>query len=494
LHIGHSLLRPSVARTPDICHGRPLSPELNGWLEKQLNTMLFQSQVFVLLFLPFSLLAYYAVCESETLRHWTLILTSLLFYAWWDVRFLPLLVGQIALTWFLTELEARFKLRALLGVGIAANLLSLAIFKYLGFLTATFTAITGFAVSRIDPTLPIGISFFSFQLISYLIDRMRGNAPRYPFRPFALFVLLFPHLIAGPIVRHNELIPQFRLSPLRDGLWQRIGVGLVIFTMGFVKKVLLADELGRKVDPLFAQLSAHGLNFAESWSATLGFSLQLFLDFSAYTEMAIGVALLYGLILPENFKRPYLSVDLREFWQRWHMTLSRFIRDYLYIPMGGSKHGPARYVLATMGSMAICGLWHGAGWMFVLWGLWHGMGLVVCRGWKSLDRPMPRGMARLITLTFVGAGWIIFRSADPASASSLLMSLFGAKGFTGTVDKPLLYVAGALASILVPSAHEIIEGLKKPYASLAVGGSILAILTCLDVGRGAPVNFIYFQF
>jgi alginate O-acetyltransferase complex protein AlgI len=456
--------------------------------------MLFQSQVFVLAFLPLSALAYYAVCESERLRQWTLILTSLLFYAWWDARFLVLLIGQIALTWLLVELEARLKIRALLGVGIAANLLSLAVFKYLGFLIATFGAITGFTVSRIDLTLPIGISFFSFQLISYLMDRLRGNAPRYPFRPFALFVLLFPHLIAGPIVRHNELIPQFGLSPLRDGVWQRIGIGLVIFTTGFAKKVLLADELARKVDPLFAQISAHGLNFAEAWSATLGFSLQLFLDFSAYSEMAIGVALLYGLTLPENFKRPYVSVDLREFWQRWHISLSRFIRDYLYIPMGGSRHGPLRYVLATMGSMAICGLWHGAGWMYVLWGLWHGMGLVLCRGWKSLERPMPRGLARLVTLVFVGAGWIIFRSADPASASSLVMSLFGANGLTGTVDKPLLYVAAALASILIPSAHGIMEGLKRPYASLAVGGSLLAIVTCLDVGRGAPINFIYFQF
>ena len=196
--------------------------------------------------------------------------------------------------------------------------------------------------------LPIGISFFSFQLISYLVDRMRGDAPIYPFRPFALFVLLFPHLIAGPIVRHNELVPQFAEDPLREGLWQRIGTGLILFTLGLAKKVLLADKLATdRGSAVRAGARTRALSFGESWTAALAFSFQLFLDFSAYTEMAIGIALMFGLLLPENFRRPYIATDLRDFWRRWHISLSKFLRDYLYIPLGGSRAGPTRYVLAT---------------------------------------------------------------------------------------------------------------------------------------------------
>ena len=199
-------------------------------------------------------------------------------------------------------------------------------------------------------------------------------------------MLLYPHLIAGPIVRHNELVPQFSLDPRREGLWQRIGIGLVIFTIGFAKKVLLADTLGGIADPLFADARLHALNLGEAWTAVLAFSFQLFLDFSAYTEMAIGSALIFGFVLPENFRRPYLATDIRDFWRRWHISLSNFLRDYLYIPLGGSRHGPWRYLLATMVTMGLCGFWHGAGWTYVVWGLWHGLGLAICHAWQRLGR------------------------------------------------------------------------------------------------------------
>ncbi len=292
------------------------------------------------------------------------------------MRFIPLLVGQIAATWCLARLQQATGRNGFLVAGIILNLASLATFKYLDFLIGSAEAVAGIALPRTHFVLPIGISFFSFQLISYLADRLRRDAPVYPLRPFALFVLLFPHLIAGPIVRHNELIPQFDADPRRDGLWARICLGMVLFTLGLAKKVLLADRLADVADPLFAQAAnsvasnaAGGgiLSFGEAWSATLAFTLQLFCDFSAYTEMAIGIACLFGLLLPENFRRPYLSTDLREFWQRWHISLSKFIRDYLYIPLGGSRAGPVRYVFATMTAMAICGLWHGAGWTYVAW-------------------------------------------------------------------------------------------------------------------------------
>src|SRR5215467_6823991 len=421
--------------------------------------MLFQSQGFILVFLPIAVAAYYLVARSEVARHAVLIAASLVFYGWWDARFIALLVGQVTATWMLARWHERFGRSAFLYGGIVLNLASLATFKYLDFLLASIEAATGIALPRAHIILPIGISFFSFQLISYLVDRMRGHAPIYPFRSFALFVLLYPHLIAGPIVRHNELVPQFAADPRRDGLWARIGVGLVIFTIGFSKKVLLADQLATLTDPLFSKAATRVLDFGEAWTAALGFSFQLFLDFSAYTEMAIGSALIFGLILPENFRRPYLATSIRDFWGRWHISLSNFLRDYLYIPLGGNRHGPVVYVFATMTTMGLCGLWHGAGWTFVLWGLWHGLGLVVCRGWQQLKRPLPGFAGWALTMLFVLIGWIIFRATNFGTAASILMSLGGAGGLSGAVQKVPLLIAAALACALIPSAHEMMNRL-----------------------------------
>jgi len=456
--------------------------------------MLFQSQFYLLVFLPILVAIYYATAQSPTLRQWVLIAGSLVFYAWWDVRFLLLPVVQIAVTWLLALVHERSNRKAFLVVGVILNLASLGTFKYLDFVVSSVEAATGLALPRAHIILPIGISFFSFQLISYLVDRMRNQAPIYQFRPFALFVLLFPHLIAGPIVRHNELIPQFALDPRREGFGERFGTGLVIFTVGFAKKVLLADRIAEFVDPLFTQAASRPLDFGEAWSAALGFSFQLFLDFSAYTEMAIGTALLFGFLLPENFRRPYLSTDIRDFWRRWHISLSNFLRDYLYIPFGGSRHGPLRYVVATLATMGLCGLWHGAGWPFVVWGLWHGFGLVVCRGWQQLGRPLPAVAGWAITMLFVLVGWVMFRSSGFSTAGSILASLAGAGGTGGALQEGKLLVAAALVSALVPSAYELKYRILRPWPSLALGAAVLAVFCVLEVGRGAPVNFIYFQF
>ena len=457
--------------------------------------MLFQSQGFILIFLPIAVASYYLAAGSERVRHAVLIAASLVFYGWWDARFVVLPVAQIGATWLFAYWHKRSGRAAALYLGIALNLASLATFKYLNFLIASAESLVGFALPRADLLLPIGISFFSFQLISYLVDRLRGDAPVYPFRPFALFVLLFPHLIAGPIVRHNELVPQLALDPRRDGLWFRVTAGLVLFTIGFAKKVLVADVLARDcVNPLFLDAVHRSLTFAQAWNAIVAFTLQIFLDFSAYTEMAIGIALLFGLLLPDNFRRPYLATDLREFWRRWHITLSNFIRDYLYIPLGGSRHGNVRYVAATLGSMAICGLWHGAGWTFVAWGVWHGIGLVVCRFWQLLKRPLPALVGWLVTMQFVIVGWVLFRAANFATALDILRSLLGLNGFGGRFEQAPTIMAGILVSVLVPSAHEMKDRWVRPMRTAAVGLGLLAVWCILKVGKGAPVNFIYFQF
>jgi D-alanyl-lipoteichoic acid acyltransferase DltB (MBOAT superfamily) len=456
--------------------------------------MLFQTQFYILLFLPAAAALYYLIAASA--RLWLLIAASLIFYGWWDVRFVVLPLAQITITWLLALANQRTNRRWPLVLGIVLNLGSLGTFKYLDYAITSLESFCAIALPRANLILPIGISFFSFQLISYLIDRMRHDAPIYPLKAFTLFVLLYPHLIAGPIVRHNELVPQFALDPSRSGLWQRIGAGLVIFTMGLAKKVILADELAKIANPLFEKAVASTLTFSEAWSAALSFTFQLFLDFSAYTEMAIGSALIFGLILPENFNRPYLSTNIREFWRRWHITLSSFLRDYLYIPLGGSRHGILHYIWATLVTMGLCGLWHGAGWTFVVWGLWHAVGLIVCRGWQSLNRPLPSILGWAITMAFVIVGWILFRAQTFASAESILKSLVSpeASGFMIGRSDLTIFAVAAIACIALPSAHEIKNMLLSPRFVLAIGTAFVAAFCVIKVGAGAPAAFIYFQF
>ena len=456
--------------------------------------MLFQSQPFILIFMPLTLAAYWLAVSSERLRHYALIAASLVFYAWWDVRFLPLLLAQIGLTWLLARWSNKGRRLPVIVLGILINLGSLATFKYLDFLINSLDAITGWHLPRSGLILPIGISFFSFQLISYLVDLRRGDAPLYPLRPFALFVLVFPHLIAGPIVRHNELVPQFSLDPRRPGLAQRFAIAGVLFTLGLAKKVLVADQLGPVADRLYEKATHTVLTFGEAWTAALAFTFQLFLDFSAYTEMAIGIALMFGLLLPENFNRPYLATSLRDFWRRWHISLSNFIRDYLYIPLGGSRHGELRYVWATIMSMAICGLWHGAGWSYVVWGVWNGVGLVICRYWQRFGRPMPVLLAWFVTMLFVIVGWVIFRAVDFTSAGSILASMVGANGLTGRLEAWRMMLVATAIAMLIPSAHQLKERYIFPSVPLAIVVAVIAVICVLEIGKGAPTPFIYFQF
>jgi D-alanyl-lipoteichoic acid acyltransferase DltB (MBOAT superfamily) len=456
--------------------------------------MLFQSQFFILVFLPLAIFVYYTASGSTSVRQTVLIAASLFFYGWWDIRFIPLLAGQIGATWLLALLAARTNNKFFLFTGIFVNLMSLGTFKYFDFVIKTLETVSGVTLPHADFVLPIGISFFSFQLISYLADRLRNEAPIYPFRSFALFVMFFPHLIAGPIVRHNELIPQFAEDPRGPGLWQRISVGLILFTLGFAKKVLLGDVLAGTVNKVFADANTRALDFGEAWTGALGFSFQLFLDFSAYTEMAIGIALLFGLVLPENFRRPYLASDLSDFWRRWHISLSRFMRDYLYIPLGGSRAGWFCYVVAAMITMGLCGLWHGAGWTFVVWGLWHGVGLIVCRAWQSMMRPMPGILSWGITMLFVLAGWVLFRAADIGTAMSVLGSLAGLRGIGGSLQEIPLLAAAAAVSVLVPSAHEIKESVLRPQPLVAAIAAVVALICIFRVGKEELIPFIYFQF
>jgi alginate O-acetyltransferase complex protein AlgI len=455
--------------------------------------MLFQTQSFLLAFLPVTLALYYAAARRPAAREWVIVIASVLFYGAWDARFVPLLIGQTGLTWLAAGAALRTGNRAFLTLGIIANLTLLALFKYAGFLVESVEALTGIGLPRHDIALPIGISFITFELISYLVDVRRGEVGLHRFRAFCLYTFFFPHLVAGPIVRHNELIPQLAADPLREGVAERMGRGLSLLILGLGQKVFLADRLAQIADPVFAPGAA--LGFGAAWTGALAFSLQLFFDFAAYTDMAIGIALMFGIVLPRNFDTPYRAHDLRDFWRRWHMTLSRWIRDYLYIPLGGSRHGTARMLLASMVAMTLCGLWHGAAWTFVVWGTMHGAGLLIVHGWQHLGGRLPAPLAWLVTMAFVLVGWVLFRAPDFAMAGRFLAAMVQPEAIGLTLKgAPWLIAIAAVLSVVRPTAAEFSERRLVANWPVMVALGALAVAAILDVGEGKPVTFIYFQF
>lgn len=458
--------------------------------------MLFHSQAFLLVFLPIVVGLYYSLARHVAAREWLIIIASAIFYAWWDVRFLPLLVGEVAIGWAIAEAYFRTGRRGLLTFGIVAALVVLGIFKYLDFFAGAMMKLIGHPIPPSGIVLPIGISFFTFQIVSYFIDAGRGDAPRYNFRRYALVILLFPHLIAGPIVRHVELVPQFDQDPLRPGLAERFSRGIALFLVGFLAKVFIADKLAPHVDPIFSEAAFSAPPLFEAWTGALGFALQIYFDFAAYSEMAMGLALMLGLTFPMNFAMPYRSSSLRDFWRRWHMSLSRFLRDYLYIPLGGSHEGFLRFAFATMTTMGLCGLWHGAGWPFIVWGLMHGAGLVVCRAWQSLARPLPSLVGWALTFLFAVVAFVPFRAPDVATTMNMLKGMIATAGL-GDVPATRVLVLIAIAFLLahLPRPNpELLSRFFKPHPALAVASAALAFWGILEVGRGQPASFIYFQF
>ncbi len=456
--------------------------------------MLFHTQGFVLGFLPVVLALFYLAARREAAREWVMVVASVVFYGWWDVRFVPLLLGQTLATWGLAHAYRKWGMSWVVPAGVAANLAILAYFKYANFFMDTLSGLLGAELPHSGVLLPIGISFFTFELISYLVDLRRGHVPAYPLRGFCLFVFFFPHLVAGPIVRHNELIPQLADDPLRPGWAERTAKGLTLFILGFAKKVLLADPLARSADPLFAAAAGGVPGLVDAWEAALAFSFQLFFDFSAYTEMALGISLLFGIRLPANFDAPYRATSLRDFWRRWHMTLSRWIRDYVYIPLGGSRQGFAAYALTTLVTMGLCGLWHGAAWTFVAWGLLHGAGLVVCHAWQGLRRPLPVPAAWLLTMLFVVVGWVLFRAPDFTTAWNVLAGMTGAGGMDGSLARPWTMAAAAAVALLGPTTLEFVDRRLPARRPVAAAFAVLAVVCILEVGKGQPISFIYFQF
>jgi D-alanyl-lipoteichoic acid acyltransferase DltB (MBOAT superfamily) len=459
--------------------------------------VLFNSQVFIIFFLPVVLGAYYVLSAHRTARQTLVIAASMGFYAWWDIRFVPLLGGLTVANWLIVRWFGATGQRWIPILGVVLNLLVLALFKYADFLRGSVFDLTGQPWHRWDLILPLGISFFVFQKISYLIDLRRGNRHIYGFLDFCMFVMFFPQLIAGPLVRHNEIIHQFALPPRRAEMWENLSRGFALFVIGVTKKVVFADTLAMVVNPLFHQASLAPLGAAQAWVAAFAYTLQIYFDFSGYSDMAIGLGLMFGFQLPFNFDTPYVALSVREFWRRWHMTLSRFLRDYLYIPLGGNRASQARQAVNVLVTMLLGGLWHGANWTFVVWGGLHGCALAVNHAWAARGWRLPRPAAWLLTLLFVMGCWVLFRASSFVEAGQILVSMAGTHGL-GRVSLDREYVivliAGALVATLGPSSQDAALRWLRPETWLAIpAGALLAYLLLLIGGR-LPNVFIYFQF
>ena len=469
--------------------------------------MLFQSQGFLLVFLPLVLAGYYLAARfqrrpGEGVRKWLLLLASLWFYGYWDPRLLPLLTLSILANWLLARLYPSHG-RFLLTLGILLNLMLLGIFKYADFFANTVAFVLGTTHDDWNIILPLAISFFTFQQISYLVDLRRKRAPEYSLLDYALYISFFPQLIAGPIVRHHEIIGQFDLDPFREGLGERLGRGLTLLIVGLLKKVFLADPLGRIATPLFDQaFGGTALTFSEAWTATFAYTFQLYYDFSSYSDMALGLGLMFGFTLPLNFDSPYKSTSIRELWRRWHMTLTRFLRDYVYTPVGRSlprNEKILRESVATMAAMTLIGAWHGAAWSYVVFGALHGLALIVDQTWVRLRLSMPSLVGWFFTFMFFAISLVLFRSEDFAISAQMWTAMSGIEGIERGVDSVtqnnfLLILAAALIAFLAPNSQAIALKKLRPnrLAATTAGLALLAVL--FEIGAGQNAEFIYFQF
>jgi alginate O-acetyltransferase complex protein AlgI len=445
---------------------------------------------------------------SNEWRKIFLLIASWVFYGWWDTRFVLLLIASAFLNWGAARLilaaRERERLRtALVALGIAANLIILGFFKYYGFFMVQVEAgLHAFGWQRdlaiLQIVLPVGISFFTFQGMSYLIDIYRRQTAPAGLLDMTLLMSFFPHLVAGPIVRASHLVPQFQRVPEMTRGMAATGIALIVW--GLFKKAVIASELATGlVDPVFFDPAAHGgLDLA---AAAYGYAVQIYCDFSAYSDMAIGIAALLGYRFPHNFNQPYRADSLQDFWRRWHISLSSWLRDYLYVSLGGSRHGLKRLCLALAATMLLGGLWHGASWNFVVWGALHGSILAAERLWREFRpdnwRPLPTWLRIAITFHIVLLGWIFFRATSFADALAVLLGIF-AGGGGGTLLTPLqlaLIVLGMsfhfMPRFSIQNVAMRLRALPAPALGAAVGIAILVVDAMRPEGV-AP--FIYYQF
>jgi D-alanyl-lipoteichoic acid acyltransferase DltB (MBOAT superfamily) len=435
-----------------------------------------------------------------------LIFASLFFYSWWNIAYLPIMLVSILFNYVVgvslskdkehTKVSKKF----LLIFGIIANVALLGYFKYADFFIENVNFVAGTHINLLNLALPLAISFFTFQQIAYLVDTYKGEK-EYDFLNYANFVTFFPQLIAGPIVHHAEMMPQFTKAKNKVKNYTNIAMGLFIFSIGLFKKVVIADNFAVWATAGFD--TATTLNLLEAWATSLSYTFQLYFDFSGYTDMAIGAALLFNIKLPINFNSPYKATNIQDFWRRWHITLTRFLKDYVYIPLGGNRKGDFRTLGNLMATFMIGGIWHGAGWTFVFWGFLHGTALIVHRVWSQLGFKMNTVLAWFITFNFVNIAWVFFRAKEWDDAIKVLDGMFNFES-SFTLDKfiniySIEIILFTFILIALKNSNEMLKHFKeysrKPIlVALFISFLIVSSFAYSIFSNAASSEFLYFNF
>ncbi|WP_439519956.1 MBOAT family O-acyltransferase [Hydrogenophaga sp.] len=453
----------------------------------------------MLVYLPIVLCGYFVAGRLNKLAAaaW-LFGSSVVFYGMWDARYVALLLTSITFNYVIgTSLAtsvsqgARRRASTLIRVGVIGNLCALGYFKYANFFLDSAALVAGADWQIEKIALPIGISFYTFTQIAFLVDAYRGQVREVNPVHYGLFVTYFPHLIAGPILHHREMMPQFADAKAYEPRWRCFAQGIAIFAIGLFKKVVIADGIAPYASPAFAAAAAgQSLNFFEAWGGAFAYTFQLYFDFSAYSDMAIGLSRMFGIRLPINFNSPYKATSIIDFWRRWHMTLSRFLRDYLYIYLGGNRHGKTRRYVNLFLTMVIGGLWHGAGWTFVVWGALHGFYLMVNHAWRGFwrraghDASAPRWHWKLFStvLTFLAVvvGWVFFRADNLGAAVSMTQSMVGLHGFApANAQWGTLPVYSQLEPGILPTVLALFGALPAyTHAELVSLSMLFSLLAC----------------
>jgi alginate O-acetyltransferase complex protein AlgI len=456
--------------------------------------MLFNSNTFLFVFLPAVFMLFW-LAPSKQQRYVVLTLSGYIFYGYWDWRFCFLLffcsVVSFAAGLLIDGSSSLAQKRAWVAASVTAELTLLGIFKYYNFFAINLYALMpGSTPPLLDVVLPIGISFYTFHTISYIVDVATGRVEATRnFFEYLAYVSLFSQLVAGPIVRYREIKSDLEGidGPPREDYMAR---GLGFFVVGLIKKVVIADSIAHWIDPMLA--SYESLSMAGAWCAALGYTFQLYYDFSGYSDMAVGLGMMFGLRIPQNFNAPYRAVGIGDFWRRWHISLSSWFRDYLYIPLGGNRHGTARTLANLLLTMALVGLWHGANWTFVVWGLYHGVLLVLERvGWLAPAK-LPGLWGRWATFALVVVGWVIFRSTSPAMAIDWLGKMVGIGVGAATLPSALVLwvLVGFVLVNVLPETWDIRFNTRLRWAPVYAVGFLIAYLFM----NQQQTVFLYYQF
>ena len=470
--------------------------------------MLFNSFVFIFAFLPITFLVYFGLNKMRqyTLAKAALVVASLYFYAFFNWSYLPIILSSIVVNylvaWRMKVDDKRWLRKLWMIIGVAFNIGMIGYFKYFDFFIENVNVIfkTDFTLRNI--LLPLGISFFTFQQVAFVVDSYRRKAELPRFLDYCNFVTFFPQLIAGPIVLPEEMLPQFEDRANRRVNYENLFNGLFIFALGMCKKVLIADSIAVFANTGFDLMNTYTM--AEAWLTSLSYSFQLYFDFSGYCDMAIGLGLMFNIKLPLNFNAPYRACDFQDFWRRWHMTLNRFLTQYLYIPLGGSRRGEVRTLVNIFIVFLVSGIWHGAGWTFIVWGILHGLTMMVNRLWKKHGVTLPNWLAIPLTFFFVNIFWVFFRAESLSDAMLIVQSMFNnldlslTQDFTSNLPSILpnsvnmmILFASFVLGVVGKTAYQQMES-KGCYGWKSAVTIIAFVVGCLFISR--VVTFLYFNF